>query len=93
MDFCNLNDTNAIGFINEETQITMNIFCMKTCNKCEPEDGPTMPPASCEDNHPGCFLKPGWCQYKIVNAEDIKIAEDVNKNMAKLCPKTCNLCE
>ena len=77
----------------------MNIFCMKTCNLCEPEDGPTMPPVSCEDTNLACYAMKVYCQgynaqlYKDPTDEDIKMAEDAKKNMEKLCPKTCNLCE
>ena len=73
----------------------MNIFCMKTCNLCLPEDGP---PASCEDTNPACYIQEEFCHVdhedaKDATAKDIKIAEDAKKNMEKLCPKTCNLCE
>ena len=70
----------------------MNIFCMKTCNLCEPEDGPTMPPVSCEDTNQACYLQPGLCQADWMEGY-IEDPEDAKKNMEKLCPKTCNLCE
>ena len=69
---------------------------MKTCNLCETEDGPTMPPASCEDTNLGCHSMKMYCEQIIpidATAKDIKIAEDAKKIMEKLCPKTCNLCE
>ena len=77
----------------------MNIMCKKTCNLCETEDGPTMPPASCEDTHPGCYLSPEFCQVdwmKDTNhyySKAVKDFDAAQENMEKLCPKTCNLCE
>ena len=66
-------------------KVYSSIFCKKFCNLCEPEDGPTMPPVSCEDTYPvGCPDHEPFCHNEY---------PAVKENMEKICPKTCGLCE
>ncbi|XP_031560478.1 A disintegrin and metalloproteinase with thrombospondin motifs adt-1-like isoform X2 [Actinia tenebrosa] len=64
----------------KENEITMNIFCTKSCGKCKGR--PTVPQSTCMDRHRNCvsWARSGQC----------------NKNpryMLPYCPKSCGQCQ